>query len=171
MVLGLARDPEVSRGFLALHVGFTCHRKESFNMRLALVMTCLSMTVLVQACVSTAESPAADRPSVDANADGVITREEAQVYPRLSTHFDAADANRDGRLEGAEVEAGRESARREARAAIRERWTAADKDGDGAISQVEANESMPRLATRFGEVDANGDGKISRDEIHLFLQP
>jgi EF-hand domain pair/EF hand len=141
-------------------------------MRFVLVVACLSMTVLVQGCVTPAEPPAADRPRVDANGDGIVTREEAQVYPQLATHFDAADTNRDGRLDGAEVEAGRETARREARAAIRERWTAADKDGDGAISQAEANESMPRLAKRFGEFDANGDGKISRDEIHGFsVQP
>ena len=141
-------------------------------MRFVLVVACLSMTVLIQACATPAEPPAADRPRLDANGDGIVTREEAQVYPRLATHFDAADTNRDGRLDAAEVEAGRETARREARAAIRERWTAADKDGDGAISQAEANESMPRLAKRFGEFDANGDGKISRDEIHSFsVQP
>jgi hypothetical protein len=140
-------------------------------MRFVLVLACLSMTALVQGCMTPAEPPAADRPRVDANGDGIVTREEAQVYPRLATHFDAADANRDGRLEGAELEAGRESARREARAAVRERWNAADKNGDGAISQAEANESMPGLAKRFGDFDANGDGKISRDEIHLFLQP
>ena len=141
-------------------------------MRFVPVVTSLSIILLVQACASTAESPAADRPRVDANGDGIVTREEAQVYPRLLTHFDAADSNRDGRLEGAELEAGRATARREARAAIRQRWTAADKDGDGAISQAEANESMPRLAKSFGEFDANSDGKISRDEIHNFtVQP
>jgi hypothetical protein len=141
-------------------------------MRFVPLMACLSLTVLVQACMSSTEPTAADRPMVDANGDGIITREEAQVYPRLATHFDAADANRDGRLEGAEVEAGRDTAKREARAAIRERWNAADKDGDGSISQAEANESMPRLGKRFGDFDANGDGKISREEIHLFmLQP
>jgi Ca2+-binding EF-hand superfamily protein len=141
-------------------------------MRFVLVVTCLAMTVLAQACLSTPEPPAADQTRVDANGDGIVTREEAQVYPRLATHFDAADTDRNGRLEGAEVEAGRQTARREARAAIRERWKVADKDGDGAISQAEANESMPRLAERFGEFDANNDGKISRDEIHQFsVQP
>ena len=137
-------------------------------MRFLPVVACLSMTLLVQACATPADPPAADRPSVDANGDGIITREEAQVYPRLATHFDAADANRDGRLEGAEVEAGRESARRAARTAVRERGMAADKDGDGAISLAEANESMPGLAKRFADFDANGDGKVSRDEIHAF---
>jgi hypothetical protein len=137
-------------------------------MRFVFLMACLSMTVLVQGCMSTAEPPAAGPPRVDANDDGIVTREEAQVYPRLATHFDAADTNRDGRLEGAELEAGREIARREARAAIRERWSAADKDGDGTISRAEADESMPRLAERFGDFDANNDGKISRDEIHQF---
>ncbi|HWJ07166.1 MAG TPA: EF-hand domain-containing protein [Steroidobacteraceae bacterium] len=138
-------------------------------MRIALIVACLSMTVLLQACVTPAEPPATDLPRVDANGDGIVTRAEAGAYPRLATHFDAADTNRDGRLEGAEVDAGRELARREARSAIRERWAAADKDGDGAISQAEANESLPRLAKRFGEFDANGDGKISRDELHGFV--
>ena len=138
-------------------------------MRIVPVVACLSMTLLVQACVTPTETPAPDRLRVDANGDGIVTREEAQVYPRLATHFDAADVNRDGRLEGAELEAGRESARREARDAIRERWAAADKDHDGAISQAEANESMPGLAKRFADFDANGDGKVTRDEVHSFM--
>jgi hypothetical protein len=141
-------------------------------MRIALVTACLSMTVLVQACVTPTEPPATEPLRVDANGDGIVTREEAQVYPRLATHFDAADTNRDGRLAGAELEAGRDSARREARAAIRERWGAADKDGDGAISKSEAEQSMPRLAKRFGEFDVNGDGKVTRDEVHgISTQP
>lgn len=137
-------------------------------MRFVTVSISLSLVVLLQACASTAEPPVADRLHVDADGDGVITREEARAYPRLATHFDAADVNRDGRLEGAEIEAGLDSARREARTAIRERWMAADKDGDGAISQAEANDSLPGLAQRFSEFDANGDGKITRDEIHDF---
>jgi hypothetical protein len=139
------------------------------NMRYVLAVICLWMTALVQGCATPTKPPAAGGPRVDANGDGIVTREEAQVYPQLASHFDAADTNHDGRLEGAEVEAGRATARREARAAIRARWAAADKDGDGAISQAEANESMPLLAKRFSEFDANGDGKVSRDEIHSFV--
>jgi hypothetical protein len=36
------------------------------------------------------------RGAVDANNDGVVTREEASACPRLSADFDTADANKDG---------------------------------------------------------------------------
>jgi Ca2+-binding EF-hand superfamily protein len=49
-----------------------------------------------------------------------------------------------------------------------ERWKAADKDGDGSLTKAEAEGSMPRLAQRFEELDANADGKVSPEELHEF---
>jgi Ca2+-binding EF-hand superfamily protein len=46
-----------------------------------------------------------------------------------------------------------------------ERWKAADTDGDAAISRDEAKLAMPRLAAEFDKVDANGDGKVTREEM------
>jgi hypothetical protein len=109
-----------------------------------------------------------DPPKVDANGDGVVTREEAQPYPRLTEHFDAADANKDGQLDATEVNTYREQMRVEMRAKAMERWKAADKDGDGSVSRAEAETSMPLMAERFDKFDANGDGKVSRDEMHNF---
>ena len=106
--------------------------------------------------------------SVDVNKDGIVTREEAQTHPRLSADFDAADTNKDGQLDVTEMNAHRERMRVEMRAKAEERWKAADTDGDGAVSRAEAEVSMPEIAKRFEKFDANGDGKIGRDEMHNF---
>jgi Ca2+-binding EF-hand superfamily protein len=106
--------------------------------------------------------------SVDVNKDGIVTREEAQTHPRLSADFDAADTNKDGQLDVTEMNAHRERMRVEMRAKAEERWKAADTDGDGAVSRAEAEVSMPEIAKRFEKFDANGDGRIGRDEMHNF---
>jgi Ca2+-binding EF-hand superfamily protein len=106
--------------------------------------------------------------SVDANKDGIVTREEAKAFPRLSADFDAADTNKDGQLDTPEMNAHRERMRTEMRAKADERWKAADTDGDGALSRAEAEASMPGIAKRFETFDANVDGKVSRDEMHNF---
>ena len=44
---------------------------------------------------------------MDANADGLISREEANNAPMLSQNFDAIDANKDGSLSRDELYAWR----------------------------------------------------------------
>ena len=52
-----------------------------------------------------------------------------------------------------------------------ERMKAADKDGDGAISKAEADAAgMTRLSKNFDKLDANKDGKVSRDEMKMARQ-
>lgn len=105
---------------------------------------------------------------MDTDSDGFVTREEAQSYPMLSSQFDAADANKDGKLDTAEMDAHRNAMRAGGRAKAQERWKAADADGDGAISRTEAEASMPGVAERFNKFDADGNGKIERKEMHQF---
>jgi Ca2+-binding EF-hand superfamily protein len=132
-------------------------------------LTLVSLCVALVAQAGTTAPPAKPgRYSIDANNDGIVTREEARSFPRLSEQFDAADTNKDGQLDTAEMNAHREAMRGEMRVKAQERWTAADKDGDGALSREEASASMPRMADRFDQFDANGDGTISRDEMHNF---
>ena len=55
--------------------------------------------------------------------------------------------------------------RAEKKAQFEQRFKGADADGSGTISQAEAQKSLPRLARRFDQLDANKDGQISREEI------
>jgi Ca2+-binding EF-hand superfamily protein len=110
----------------------------------------------------------------DANGDGVLTKAEADAstMPGLGKHFDNLDANKDGKLTSEEMQ----SAHRRGRGPhgghagkMGERIKAADKDGDGALSKVEAAD-LPRLEKHFDRLDANKDGKLTRDEMHAAMQ-
>lgn len=54
--------------------------------------------------------------------------------------------------------------------AMRKRASAAkfgmlDSDGDGRISRTEADAKAPRLSKHFDQIDANKDGFLSKDEL------
>ena len=46
-----------------------------------------------------------------------------------------------------------------------DQFKAADTDRDGSITLAEAQTGIPQLAEKFTSVDANGDGKVSADEL------
>jgi hypothetical protein len=140
---------------------------EDCPMRRALLFTMILATATATAYAGDAPVPGKpSRPTLDSNGDGVVTREEASAYPRLTADFDTADANKDGQIDAAELQAHREKMRVEMRAKAEERWKSADTDGDGRLSLAEAQASMPHMAERFDKFDANKDGYVSRDEMH-----
>lgn len=49
--------------------------------------------------------------AADTNADGLISRAEAASLPRVASHFDQIDANKDGQLGADEMRAFREARR------------------------------------------------------------
>ncbi len=106
--------------------------------------------------------------AIDTDGDGAISKAEADAW------FNKLDTNRDGKIDKAEMDAHRKAAmaERHARmqAAFDEKFKAADKNGDGALTKAEANAGLPRLAERFDQLDANRDGKLTRDEIRAGME-
>ena len=135
-------------------------------MRWTLPLASLLVVLAAQAADPPAGAPG--RAALDANNDGIVTREEASSFPRLAAQFDAADTSKDGQLDAAEMAAHREAMRGTMRANAQQRWQAADQDSDGALSRDEATASMPGIARQFEKFDANSDGRIGRDEMHSF---
>ena len=56
-------------------------------MHRTLTLAALIVAVAAQAHATSSTKP--DGPRPDANGDGVVTREEANAFPRLAGHFDA----------------------------------------------------------------------------------
>ena len=58
-----------------------------------------------------------------------------------------------------------EERRRAMQESIKARFLDADNDNDGTIDRQEATEKLPQIARLFSQVDTNGDGVISLDEL------
>lgn len=96
----------------------------------------------------------------DANHDGTITR--AEMEAGLKSDFAAADTNHDGRLDADE-----------ARAVNNQRWseglstasTLVDWNQDG---YVDFNEFAGTARSLFAEIDTDGDGLLSPGELKAY---
>lgn len=100
----------------------------------------------------------------DANGDGQLSREEVASAPRLSQDFDAIDANHDGFLSLSELQAvrgARGPGGRGGRGGAIARW---DANGDGKLSRDEVA-NAPRLSQDFATIDANQDGFVTLEEL------
>lgn len=101
--------------------------------------------------------------AADKNADGLISREEAQAsLPRLYENFDAIDANKDGNISLAEMQAARLAHR--AGGPRGEGWKKWDVNGDGQLSRDEVA-NAPRLSQEFTAIDTNNDGYLTIEEL------
>lgn len=58
-----------------------------------------------------------------------------------------------------------ENHRRGMRQRLYERFSGSDKDNDGSISREEATETLPQIARHFNQVDTNGDGVVTLNEL------
>ncbi|KRB06829.1 hypothetical protein [Lysobacter sp. Root690] len=143
--------------------------------RSPLYVAALAAAMLAGAAIAAPQTdtaaPQRQRIKLDANNDGVITREEASKLPRLAENFDKLDKNHDGKLDASERpqrRGGREHGGRGGHGG-HGGPAALDTDGDGRISQAEAAKS-PRLGDKFAQIDRNRDGYIVRSELHAYFE-
>jgi len=107
--------------------------------------------------------------AVDANGDGSISRQEAELKaPAMADGFDAIDTNHDDGLSKNEIKAftaALDKKRRE----FSQQLENADKDKNGMLSREEAY-AMPKLSEHFDEIDSNIDGQLVIKEIADYLR-
>jgi Ca2+-binding EF-hand superfamily protein len=99
----------------------------------------------------------------DANHDGTITR--AEMEAGLKAEFDAADAKHTGCLDADETAAVNHARWAEDHSTAS---TIVDWNHDGC---VDFNEFANAPRSLFDEIDRNGDGKLTPEEIRRFAGP
>lgn len=108
---------------------------------------------------------------LDANHDGAIDRAEAAKAPRLSEHFDKLDANHDGRISAEERPKGHGGRHGPGGPGgdRGQRMAQLDKNGDGKFSRDELA-GHERALSHFGDIDANKDGFVTHEEMKAYHQ-
>ena len=96
---------------------------------------------------------------LDANRDGVVSRDEAAAHPKLEAHFNQIDTNKDGVLSRAELKIAHQKK-------VAAKFDKLDKNQDGQIRREEA-QSAPRLAKHFEMIDTSKDGYLSKEELSI----
>ena len=143
-----------------------------------LVLSAAILPLLIQAKPNGAQhdgNNARQSPSIeqvfarlDANASGGISVDEAEGP--LEGHFDQIDKDGNGEITGVELQASR-AKRIERGIRMRKRIKAADADGNGTISNNEANEAgLDKLTEHFDKIDSNGDGEIAKQELKNLIK-
>ena len=99
---------------------------------------------------------------MDADKDGKITAAELEAF--RAARFAKADTNGDGKLSLEEMDAARSEQRKERYSHMIAKL---DKDGDGQLSAKE----MPMRGDRMMKLDTDGDGAISLEEMKAAKGP
>ncbi len=138
--------------------------KSPILLLVALASASLSFAAVAQSATTAAPAASSARPAhqgmrVDANGDGVVTRDEAAKFPRLAASFDQIDANKDSKLSQDEMQAWRSQ----------HRGNTGDMPNRRGDRMAMTPEMQARMAERrnacFDKADANHDGQLSRDEF------
>ena len=109
-----------------------------------------------------------DFAQVDANSDGVITKEEAKG--RLLKHFDKIDTDKNGSISATEFSAmekmhkGKDHKKGNKQQNYKQSFAKLDVNSDGVITKEEAK---GRLLKHFDKVDTDANGSITSAEFEL----
>ncbi|MBS4097365.1 MAG: EF-hand domain-containing protein [Sulfuricella sp.] len=107
----------------------------------------------------------------DADGNGSLSRAEMEAHmPKLAKDFEAVDTNHDGQVSREELRTFMKAKRAALKQKGSERFKQADTDGNGTLSREEAEKGMPRLVKNFDAIDTNKDGQISPDEIRAYMK-
>jgi Ca2+-binding EF-hand superfamily protein len=141
------------------------NRTEESSMRYVL-LTCGMMMAASAFAADSNPSPArAPFKALDIDGDRMVSLAEAQQgAPQLASRFNELDGDKDGLLSIDEVLAGQPIRSHRITRDMQADFTAADADGDGMLTSAEAAD-MPIVSEFFGEMDANKDGYVTKDEI------
>jgi len=105
---------------------------------------------------------------LDTDESGTLSQEE--VKGPLAEHFEKIDADSDGQITPQELRAANKDRAKGKKGGDSERrgpnLKEADTNEDGALSKEEATAAgLDRLLEHFDEIDADGDGIITKDEM------
>lgn len=153
----------------------TVSRKPIAGLALGLAIAGTAAFAIAQTPPPGGGQPGARHATIDANGDGVIDRSEAAKAPRLAENFDKLDANKDGRIGADERpqhggrQGGMHGGMPGGKGRGGERMAQLDKNGDGRFSRDELA-GHERALQNFTAIDANKDGFLTRDEMKAHHQ-
>ena len=128
------------------------------NKKHVLVLTLATVMASSLALAQTDNKPMHRK--IDANADGVISKEEAAAFPKLAARFDALDKNSDGKLTSDEWPMRRAGMR-------------AQGKRHAMTPEMQARMAERRAAC-FDKADTDKNGQLSRaefDKMHEVCRP
>lgn len=139
---------------------------KKFTLAASALTLALAMPLAAQAGGHKGGGPHLEK--LDTNADGAITRAEAEAS--VLTAFGEIDANVDGQLSQDELKAAHEAHRAEMKAKWEEKRAGKESrepKGDRDPAKMEARKAKmeTKAAERFAAVDTDGDGQWNKTEF------